>query len=93
MDTDSTSPAGERHRFAILADSASWSGPRTSLIERAAENRRALLAQLDELAAAIAAPDGPAGEGIDPGELARIRTAALRLAAAADTALTGQARP
>lgn len=99
MDTDPISPApapagdGERHRFAILADSAAWSGPRTSLLERAAANRRDLLAHLDELCTAISAPDGAAGEGIDAGELARIRSAALRLAAAADTALTGQDQP
>lgn len=98
MDTDPTSPAaaasgGERHRFVILADSAAWSGPRTSLLQRAAANRRDLLAHLDELTAALAAPGGPAGEGIDAGELASIRSAALRLAAAAETALTGRDQP
>ena len=96
MYADSTSslPAGngERHRFAILADSHAWSGPRASLIERAAANRRDLLAHLDELSIVLAAPGGPAGEGIDAGELARIRSAALSLAAAAHTALTGQAQ-
>jgi hypothetical protein len=91
----STGPgaAGERHRSAILADSASWSGPRPSLTERAAANRRDLLGHLDALTGVLAAPNGPAEEGIDAGELARIRTAALRLAAAADAALTSEVQP
>jgi hypothetical protein len=93
MDTDPTSPAarGERHRFAILSDPASAFGSPTPLTERAAANRRDLLDHLDELAAVIAAPGGPAGEGINPRELARTHPAALRLAAAADAALTDQA--
>ena len=85
-------PAGERHRFAILADQGSWAGPRTSLAERAAAARRELLGQLDAVTAILTTPAGLADEGIDPIELARLRTAGLRLAAAADAALS-EVRP
>ncbi len=76
---------GQRHRFDILADSSSWSGPRTSLTERAAAARRTVLEQLRELTEMLTA-GGAAEEGITAAELAQIRSAALRLAAAADTA-------
>lgn len=85
-----TNPQPRPDRFAILADPAGI-GPQVPLAERAAAARRALLDQLGELTAILAAPDGPTAEGVDVDELARIRSAALRLAAAADAALTGQA--
>ena len=45
------------------------------------------------LSTLLAAPGGQTVEGIHAGELARIRSAALRLPAAAHTVLTGQAQP
>ena len=74
----------KRHRFDILGDSASW-GRRTSIAEQTAAARRNLLGQLQELTEMLAA-GGAAEEGITAAEIIQIRTAALRLAAAADTA-------
>ena len=82
-------PKASTHRLDILADPSTWADgeSRISLVDRVAANRKALLQHLADLTEVIAADGGPAAEGIDPDELARIRTAALRLAAAADTAL------
>ncbi|GGL17752.1 hypothetical protein [Mangrovihabitans endophyticus] len=72
------------NRHEILRDYQSWGG-RTSLAEQAATARRNLLGQLRDLTAVLAA-GGAAEEGITAAELEQIRSAALRLAAAADTA-------
>jgi hypothetical protein len=87
-----TSDPTGTHDLSVLADPSAWADGR-SLHDRAAANRKALLRQLAELAEVIAAEGGPAAEGIEPGELARIRSAALHLAAVTDAALTYSAQP